>query len=254
MQRNENKLFAKDYSLTAQLKRKDRRTREGVKRLAAAGAAPRLMRNDVLPNLERIELPLSELRSPKRKVRKSDPGHVMEVAASISEFGFSCPVLIGKNNNVLDGQIRVDAAKLLGLPHVPCVRLTHLSEVAERAFSLAARRLGEKGQWDLAELKVELEELILEDAPIEVTGFMPEEFDQIMMGEETSSAERGPVAPKPGAAPVARVGDVYGLGQHRVICGDSTDPAVLDRVTEGCKIACNNDPLRGCFASNNDPL
>ena len=96
-----------------------------------------------------------------------DAAHVREVAASISALGFCDPILIGKDNVVLDGEVRVEAAKLLGLPSVPCVRVDHLTDEEQRLLRLAINRLGEKGQWDLDELKIEFEELILDDAPIE---------------------------------------------------------------------------------------
>jgi ParB-like chromosome segregation protein Spo0J len=104
---------------------------------------------------------------PARKIRKHDPAHVREVAGSMSELGFCDPVLVGKGNTVLDGVTRVEAAKLLGLPIVPCIRIDHLTDVEQRTLRLAMNRLSEKGEWDLAELKIEFEELILTGAPIE---------------------------------------------------------------------------------------
>ena len=220
-------------SLKNQLKGKSRRRREDLERLAAPGAAPRALRNDVLPPLEITSVLLDELRSPTRKVRKRDVAHVQEVAASISALGFCAPVLIGKNNVVLDGEVRVEAAKQLGLPSVPCVRVDHLTDEEQRLLRLAVNRLGEKGQWDLDELKIEFEELILDDAPIEISGFALDEIDQIVIGDEPEAVEQGPLAPEPGAVAVARLGDVFQLGPHRLICGDATDPIVLRRLMEG---------------------
>jgi ParB-like chromosome segregation protein Spo0J len=155
------------HSFTDQLKTKSRRRREGLARLAALSAVARRQRNDVLPRLELVDILLDELRLPTRKVRDSDPAHVRDVAGSISALGFCVPVLVGKDKLVLDGAIRVEAARLLGLARVPCVRIDHLSEVEQRTLRLAANRLGEKGQWNLLELKIEFEELILTDAPID---------------------------------------------------------------------------------------
>jgi ParB-like chromosome segregation protein Spo0J len=92
-----------------------------------------------------------------------------EVASATSTLGFCAPVLIGKDNAVIDGAIRVHAARQLGLGRVPCVRIEHLSEMEHRVLRLAVNRLGEKGEWDLDELKVEFEELIFADAPIETS-------------------------------------------------------------------------------------
>jgi ParB-like chromosome segregation protein Spo0J len=79
----------------------------------------------VLPALETIYVLLEDLRSPARKVRKLDPAHVRDVAAVMSALGFCVPVLIGKNNVVIDGEVRIEAAKLLGLGRAPCIRIDH---------------------------------------------------------------------------------------------------------------------------------
>jgi ParB-like chromosome segregation protein Spo0J len=95
------------------------------------------------------ETPVTQLRPPAREIRENDPAHVKEVADSISALGFCVPVLVGQGDIVLDGWIRVQAAKALGLDCVPCVRIDHLTEVEQRLFRIAANRLGEKGEWNL---------------------------------------------------------------------------------------------------------
>jgi DNA modification methylase len=216
-------------SLTKQLNVKSRRRRREL----AQTAAPNISRNDPTPSLELIYLPLGELAPTTRRVRKIDPAHVREVAASISALGFCAPILIGKDNIRLDGEIRVEAARLLGLGRVPCIRVDHLNDREQRILRLAVNRLGEKGQWDLNQLKVEFEELILEEAPIEISGFTLDEIDQIIIGDEAEAIEAGPLEPEDGAIAVARVGDVFELDPHRVLCGDSTDPAVLALLMNG---------------------
>jgi DNA modification methylase len=225
--------LAIERSFKETLKGKSRRRREGLARLAAPAAAPCALRNDALPQLEIAYLPPESLRSPSRKVRGCDPAHVREVAATISALGFCVPILIGKNNVVIDGEVRLQAAKLLGLDRAPCVRIDHLSEDEQRLLRLAANRLGEKGQWNLDELKIEFEELILADAPIEISGFSPDEIDQIVIGDVLEVAEQGPLEPDPGAVAVARLGDHFRLGPHQLICGDATDPRVLTRLMDG---------------------
>ena len=121
----------------------------------------------------------------------------------------------------------------MGLDRAPCLRIDHLSEEEQRLLRLAVNRLGEKGQWNLDELKIEFEELILAEAPIEISGFTLDEIDQIVIGCEQEVAEQGPLEPDPGAAAIARLGDLFELGPHRLICGDATDPAVLTRLTDG---------------------
>jgi DNA modification methylase len=204
-------------------------------RLTAAAYCrpPRALRNDALPHLELIYLAPDALRSLARQVRLRDAVHVREVAAAISALGFCDPILIGKDNVVLDGEVRLEAAKLLGLDRVPCIRVDHLTTGEQRLLRLAVNRLAEKGEWDLGALKLEFEELIFAEAPIEISGFTFDEIDHIVIGDEPKAVEKGPLAPDPGAVAVARPGDIFHLGPHRLICGDARDPAVLRQLMDG---------------------
>jgi ParB-like nuclease domain len=194
-------------SLTGGLKAKNRRRREGLKLLAASSSPVRAPRNDLLPRLDLAYVLLEDLRTPAREVRKLDSAHVREVANSINTFGFCAPILVGKDNLVLDGAVRVQAARLLG--RAPCIRIEYLSEKEERVLRLAVNR-GEKGEWNLDELKIEFEELILADAPIEISGFTLDEIDQIVLGEADDAIERGPLAPDPDAIAVGSSVDFTG--------------------------------------------
>jgi DNA modification methylase len=218
-----------ERSITHQLKAKSRRRREGLERLRASAPA-HAQRNDPLPDLDLVYVPLEELRLPSRAIRKLDAAHAHEVASAINTLGFCAPVLIGKDNAVIDGAIRVHAARQLGLGRVPCVRIEHLSEVEQRVLRLAINRLGEKGEWNLDQLKVEFEELIFADAPIEISGFTLDEIDHIVLGEVDEAVEEGPLSPEASAIAVARIGDLFDLGPHRIICGSATDPETLRRL------------------------
>src|SRR3984957_16274975 len=226
------KACASGRALTEQLKGKGRRRRESLKRLAASSSPALAPRNDLLPPLDLVYVLLEDLRMPAREVRKLDPAHVREVANSISALGFCAPILVGKDNLVLDGAIRVQAARLLDLGRAPCIRIEYLSEKEERVLRLAANRLGEKGEWDLDELKIEFQELILADAPIEITGFTLDEIDQIVLGDADDAVEQGPLAPGLDSVAVARLGDVFKLGPHRIICGSATDPETVQRLMQ----------------------
>ncbi len=215
------------HSVKEKLTTKGRHRREGLVRVAGASATLRAPRNDIRPVLEVTVIPIAELRSAGNKTRKLDPAHVREIARSISTFGFCAPVLIGKGNMVIDGEARVEAARQLGMDRVPCLSIDHLTEVEQRTLRLAINRLAERGEWDLNGLKVEFEELLLLDAPIELVGFSADEIDQILLGEEGETVEAGPLSPATCATAVARPGDVFELGPHRLICGDATDPEVL---------------------------
>ena len=104
---------------------------------------------------------------------------------------------MGRDNEIINGEVSYEAAKQLGLDRVPCVRIEHLSQIEQRVLRLAVNRLGEKGQWDLDELKIEFEELILSDAPIEITGFSPDEIDHVILGDAAEGLEQGPLEPEP---------------------------------------------------------
>ena len=208
--RNQNRRSpVEPTGFTEQLKAKSRRRRETLAHLQKAAVTRNPARNDLSPPLVLDDLPIDALRAPSRKVRALDEAHVQEIVRSITALGFCAPVLIGKDNLVLDGQSRVEAARRLGLAQVPCIRVDHLSESEQRLLGLAVNRLGEKGRWDLDELKVEFEDLILADAPIEITGFTLDEVDQIVLDDQQSAIEPGPLAPSSGATAVARPGDVF---------------------------------------------
>ncbi len=129
--------------------------------------APRARRNDILPHLELTYLPLDQIRSAPKKIRKLDPAHVREIAAAITELGFCDPILIDKENVVLDGEARLEAAKLHGLDRIPCIQISHLNEKEQRVLRLAVNRLAEKGDWDLNQLRIEIEELIIKAGTIQ---------------------------------------------------------------------------------------
>jgi DNA modification methylase len=214
-------------SLREGFKAKGRYRRESAKRRAEASMGFPHRRNDVLPSL-RIELcALSSLRLRERRLRKADAAHIREVANSISAFGFNVPLLVGANSIVIDGEIRLEAARLLGLPTAPCIRVDHLNEQEQRLLRLAINRLGEKGSWDIAELELEFKELIIAEAPLELSGFGSDEIDQIIIGSGDQNSEIGPLAPARGAKATAQIGDVFRLGPHRLVCGDATDEAVV---------------------------
>jgi ParB-like chromosome segregation protein Spo0J len=157
-------------SLRNALRAKSRQRREELAALATVSQRPHHIRNDLLPKLEFVERAPKDLVAPVRKVREIKAAHLLEVANAIGRFGFCDPPLIDEHNGVLDGLVRVEAAKLLALPRIPCIRANHLSASERRLVRLALNRLSEKGTWDFDALKIELEELILEDAPIEITG------------------------------------------------------------------------------------
>jgi ParB-like nuclease domain len=198
-----------DPGLKSEIKARNRDRRESLRRLSAAESATGARRNDLLPPLELATIRLDELRISPRRLRKPDPAHVREIANSIETLGFCPPILIGMDNDVIDGVSRIGAARLVNLDSAPCIRVGHLSDDEQRILRLAVNRLAEKG-------KIEFTELILKDAPIEISGFTPDEIDQIVVLDPSDGVECGPLAPEADAVPVARLGDMFRLGPGRI--------------------------------------
>ena len=209
--------------LVSALRSKSRQRRAGLDR---PNLAEGRIRNDLAPQLTSVQRAPEALSLPSRAVRKRDAAQIQRVAASIHAHGFCDPVLIDAQDRILDGVIRVEAAKLVGLTSIPCILADHLTLTDQRTLRLSLNRLQERGSWDLDELKLEFEELALEDGALAISGFLEGEIDQVLLDDEPDPIEPGPLTPSLGVA-VACPGDVFVLGRHRIICGDSRDPAVL---------------------------
>lgn len=165
--------------------------------------------------------------------RKHSDDQVSEIAASIKEFGFNNPVLIDKKKGIIAGHGRVMAAKKLGLDKVPTIELSHLSDAQRRAYILADNRLAEKAEWDFELVQVELEALKDEDLNIELTGF---DLDDVLSNVDTESneAEEDEI-PEPQPEALTKKGDVWTLGDHRLMCGDSTSITDVEKLMDGEK-------------------
>lgn len=201
-------------------------------------------RNDLLPELTVHECPICELQPPRRRTRKNDPEQIERIARSIGEFGFTQPILV-RDGQVLDGWLRVLAAQQLGLDHVPVIGCDHLDEMQARALAIAVNRIGERGEWDLDELRIEFLELIELDFDLDVTGFTAEEQDIILLDPLDETAEEGEIeeVDEPPSVPVTRVGDLWELGQHRILCGSALEKESYDVLLLGeCAHAVLTDP------------
>ena len=185
-------------------------------------------------NIEQIAV--RDLKPWARNARTHSRKQVRQIADSIEAFGFTNPVLIDEDRTILAGHGRVAAAELLGMKTVPCLRLDYMTEAEKRAYVLADNKLALNAGWDDDLLVAELGALISEDLDFDigVTGFSIPEIDALM--DTVAPEEPGDPADEdvPDAVP-ARVqpGDVWQLGQHRLICGDARDPQVLDALMEG---------------------
>jgi DNA modification methylase len=174
----------------------------------------------------------SALRVNPRNARTHSKRQVQAIAESIKSFGFASPVLVDDDDMILAGHGRFQAAKLLGLEAVPAIRISQLTEAQKRAFVLADNKLAERAGWDRELLAVELGELSVMlpdlDLSVDLTGFEVGEIDAILTDvEEDKAASRDDeVIPLP-EKPVSRLGDVWVLGRHRLLCGDARDPTAL---------------------------
>jgi hypothetical protein len=160
----------------------------------------------------------------------SQQGANQTVAASIERFGFTNPVLIADDGEIVAGHGRVAGARLLGLKTVPALRLSHLSDAERRAYLIADNKLALNAGWDHDMLAIELQGLIELDFEIELTGFSLAEVEVVLdgaresatTGADAATEDTIPSYQEEGPA-VTRPGDVWVLGRHKLICGDARD-------------------------------
>jgi len=164
----------------------------------------------------------AELLPYARNARTHSDSQVAQLAASIKEFGFNNPVAIDGDGMILCGHGRVMAAQRLGLDEVPTVCLSHLSDIQKKAYILADNKLALNAGWDNDMLKVELEDLKFSNFDLDLVGFSTEELDEIMNQDEEPEVEEDDYTVAIPEEPKAKLGEIYILGKHRLMCGDST--------------------------------
>jgi DNA modification methylase len=181
-------------------------------------------------------LSLGSLAPYAKNARTHSKKQVKQIAESITQFGFTNPVLIDRENTILAGHGRVAAAKLLELTEVPCVRLEHMTKAQKRAYMLADNKLALNAGWDEELLAEELEAILGEDSgfDVSITGFSLAEVDSLIEGKavEEDGNPADDLLPKE-VPPRCKFGDIWQLGPHRLICGDALDPAVIDLLMDG---------------------
>ena len=184
---------------------------------------------------EIIQLSVDRLIPYGRNARTHDDAQVAQIAASIREFGFTVPVLIDAEDGIIAGHGRVMAARKLGLDSVPCIRVDYLSETQKRAYILADNKLTLNGGWDADMLALELKELGDAGIDLGLTGFSNEEILGIVSSIEGAGLTDPDDVPPLPENPVSERGDVWVLGRHRILCGDSTMPTDVEKVLAGVK-------------------
>jgi DNA modification methylase len=174
---------------------------------------------------ERIEhWPMDKLLPYARNARQHSDEQIAQIAASIAEFGFVNPCLVGADGVLVAGHGRLAAARKLGLSTVPVVVLDHLTPTQRRALVLADNRLAELSTWDDALLRIELEALQDEGFDLDLTGFDADALAELLAGEEPEheGQTEDDAVPEMPEEPVSKPGDVWRLGPHRLVCGDAT--------------------------------
>ena len=171
-------------------------------------------------------LPVGSLKPYEKNARKHEDADVQTIVASIKEFGFDDPIGVwGEDNLIVEGHGRLMAAKKLGMETVPVIHLDHLTDEQRRAYALAHNKTAEMSEWDFDILGDELDDIF--DIDMSDFGFdidLEEEPTEIVEDEVPEEVETR-----------CKLGDIWQLGKHRLICGDSTDPAVIDRLMDGVK-------------------
>ena len=169
-----------------------------------------------------------------RNARTHSEDQVAQIAASIAEFGFTNPILTDGERGVIAGHGRLAAARKLELTEVPVIELTHLSAIQKKAYILADNRIAANAGWDDELLGVELTELQDAGFDLELMGFGDEELERLLNGEgDTTGLTEDDAVPDLPVDPVSKTGDVWLLGQHRLLCGDSTVLTDVERVMTG---------------------
>ncbi len=185
---------------------------------------------------------IKDLKPYESNARTHSPEQIDKICRSIQEFGFINPVLVDSELGIIAGHGRVEGAKKLGMSEVPCLFVEDLTEAQKKAYIIADNKLTEDGGWDDEILKSEIMALTNMDFDISLTGFELDDFNfdeqEIEFQEDEYDVEENiPEEPK------TKPGDIYQLGRHKLICGDSTNAKQVDALTGGVEIdLCLTDP------------
>lgn len=201
-----------------------------AKRTQAATTSPNI---DIQIERWPIERLIPRVNNPRTHSREQ----VARIAASIREFGFTNPILVGAEDDVIAGHARLLAAEKLGMKAVPVIVLRHLSPAQRRALVIADNQLALAGAaWDEEMLRVELAILHEEDYDLNLVGFDDIELQRLLEAQDNAPGlTDADAVPDVQPEPVAKVGDLFMLGEHRLICGDCTDPDVVARLLGDAK-------------------
>ncbi len=203
-------------------------------------------RNSSKVQLSRLRIEyreVQELVPYARNARLHSDDQIAQLAGSIREFGWTQPVLVDRENGIIAGHARVMAARRLGLKSVPVIELSHLTDAQRRAYVLADNQLATHATWDVEMMTVEMKELQGLKFDLSLIGFGQDEVKRLLMQAPAVSPVDPDDVPAPPDEPLTRMGDLYIMGNHRLLCGDSGSKADLDRLLDGERVhLLNTDP------------
>ena len=189
-------------------------------------------------DLRVVYTPLDTLTEYPNNPRQHDTKQLIKIQNSIEKFGFINPILVDEHNEIIAGHARLAAARLAHLPQVPVIRLEHLSTAQKKAYRIADNKLAELGTWSIENLQLEFQELekLDLDFSLGITGFDMGDIDLILEGKEAKADPKANNIPFiPDNEVVTREGDIWILGEHRIICGNSLQKETLSPLMEDKK-------------------
>jgi site-specific DNA-methyltransferase (adenine-specific) len=168
--------------------------------------------------------------------RTHSDAQVAQIAASIKEFGWTNPILVDGDNGIIAGHGRLLAARKLGYKEVPTIELADLTETQKRAYIIADNRLALNAGWDNEMLTIELNDLLADGFALELLGFDPKELGALLEPEVVQGLTDEDAVPDVPEEPKTKLGDIYQLGNHRLMCGDSTNVEAVVELTGGAGV------------------
>ena len=191
---------------------------------------------------------VTELIPYVKNSRTHSDEQVAQIAASIKEFGWTNPILVDGQNGIIAGHGRLLAARKLGYKDVPTIELADLTETQKKAYIIADNRLALNAGWDNEMLTIELNELLADGFALEMLGFDPKELSALLEPEVIEGLTDEDAVPDVPDEPTTKLGDIYQLGNHRLMCGDSTSIDSVDKLMDGQKAdMVFTDPPYGMF-------
>jgi site-specific DNA-methyltransferase (adenine-specific) len=168
-----------------------------------------------------------------RNSRTHSDAQIAQIAASIKEFGWTNPILVDAENGIIAGHGRLMAARKLGYTEVPVIELKDMTETQKRAYVIADNQLALNAGWDFSLLSLEVADLKENDFDLDLLGFDPKELEKLLEPEEIEGLTDEDAVPEVPEEPKTKLGDIYQLGNHRLMCGDSTSIEQLERLCDG---------------------